>query len=431
MGLTQAAWAAVSMLLLLAALGWSLPPLIGSFIAAWRLRRRRRAMRTQVRITAAGLPFLAALIILIAAAINSGNNLVYLVVAALLGALVTSGIFSTINLTGLTLDLEWPEQAFAGRPAPVRLRLGNQKRLLPSYSLCLAATSGPAGGAAAPDVKPAAMRQAYFAYLPARRHAAAASEITFPRRGEYSAAAFLLYSRFPFGLMDKRRRFQSAGAGAESSLVVYPQVLPLAGGLASWETGASRAAPAQPGEGEDLYRLRPHAAGDSWRRISWRASAKSGILQVREFSREQERRLRVLIALAPGAATPEQMEKAITLCASLVWAAASGEDWIEFTGANAAPGFLQGPAEPPGNEPAKSGTRKGGGLAQAWNPPPMPAAEAAHTVLRYLAMMDCAAPLAPFSLALTGGESVRLFLAHRGQAAGLPAPANTTFAAEL
>lgn len=424
MGLPQAAWAVISVLLLLGALGAALPPLLRALARGWRLRRQRQAMRTQVRITAAGLPFLAALIVLIAAAVNSGNNLVYLVVAALLGALVTSGIFSALNLTGLALDLEWPEQAFAGVPTPVRLRLGNQKRLLPSYSLRLAATSEAAGGGPA-----ARMQAAYFAYLPARRHAAAASEITFPRRGPYSAAAFLLSSRFPFGLMDKRRRFQPAdGAAAGLSLVVYPQILPAAESLAHWDAGAAEAAAAQPGEGEELYRLRPHAPGDSLRRIYWRASAKTGVLQVREFSREQEQRWRVLFALVPGGATPEQMEKAIALCASLIWAAAGGEDWIEFTGANAAPGFAAFAAPGAGPASAALGQAAGG----AWRPPPMPAAEAAHAVLRYLALVDCTAPLAPFPPLPEGGPGqARLFFAHRRQARGLPASARAVFAAEL
>lgn len=427
MGLPQAAWAVISVLLLAGAVGASLPPAVRAVIRAWRLRRQRHAMRTQVRITAAGLPFLAALIILIAAAVNSGNNLVYLVVAALLGALVTSGIFSTLNLAGLALDLEWPEQAFAGVPTPVRLRLGNQKRLLPSYSLRLAATSDAAGGG-----QPARMQAAYFAYLPARRHAAAASEITFPRRGPYSAAAFLLSSRFPFGLLDKRRRFQPAeGAAAGLSLVVYPRILPAAESLAYWAAGTAQAAAAQPGEGEELYRLRPHAPGDSLRRIYWRASAKTGVLQVREFSRAQELRWRVLFALAPGGATPEQMEKAIALCASLIWAAAESEDWIEFTGANAAPGFTAAGGSGARRDDAPEPSAPGQTGGAAWRPPPMPAAEAAHAVLRYLALVDCAAPLEPFPLPQEGGGNARLFFAHRGQARGLPASARAVFASEL
>lgn len=430
-GLPQATWAAVSVLLLVAALALSLPPLVGALRQSWR-QRRNGPTGTQVRITAAGLPFLAALVILIVAAVNSGNNLIYLVVAALLGALVTSGIFSAVNLTGLTLDLEWPEHAFAGRPAPVGLRLGNQKRLLPSYSLRLAATSEAipdAAGGHGPAGAEAAMHAAYFAYLPARRQAAAASTITFPRRGRYTAAAFVLSSRFPFGLLDKRRRFRPAADDqAGPILLVYPQITPAAEQLAeTTAAGAVTAAPEPGGSGQDLYRLRPHTAGDSLRRVYWRASAKTGVLQVREFSREQDQRLRVLLALEPGGATPEQMERAISLCASLLWAAAEGEDWVEFTGANAAPGMAAGggAAAPP---PPGRGLPPG----RAWTPPPMPAAEAAHAVLRYLALVECGLPLAPFSLpGLAGEDGGRLFLAHRGQAPDLPATAQAVFAAEL
>lgn len=426
-GLEEVTLAAVSAALLVAALACALPPLVRGLRRDWKRRVGQRPRGTQVRVTAAGLPFLGALIILVAAAVNSGNNLIYLVVAALLGALVTSGIFSAFNLAGLTLDLEWPEHAFAGQPAPVRLRLGNQKRLLPSYSLRLAASSTPVAvemgrgwrkrRAAAPG---AAMQAAYFAYVPARRNAAATSDITFPRRGRYAAAAFSLSTRFPFGLLEKRRRFRPLAAGdAGASLVVYPAVTTAPEGMSAWAVDGAHLAAAQTGAGEDLYRLRPHAAGDSLRLVHWKASAKTGELRVREFSRDQDQRLRVVVALAPGWARAEQIEKAIERCASLIWAAVAAGDWIEFTGANAAPGFAPG------------GGAEAAGAGRAWTPPPLPAAEALHPVLRYLALLDPAGPVAPLPPVSQAGPGERWFLAHRGQAPGLPAGALRCVASEL
>lgn len=42
-----------------------------------------------------------------------------------------------------------------------------------------------------------------------------------------------------------------------------------------------------PGEGDQLRELREHQAGDPFRRIAWKASAKRGRLMVREFEREE------------------------------------------------------------------------------------------------------------------------------------------------
>ncbi len=424
-GLEQLALAGLSLALLLGAVAVALPPVVRSWQRNWR-RRGEGGWGTQVRVTAAGLPFLAALLILVAAAVNSGNNLIYLVVAALLGALVTSGIFSTANLGGITLDLEWPEHAFARRPAPVRLRLGNQKRLLPSYSLRLTARSIAVDGTAGngkrgrqTGMMAAGMQAAYFPYVPARRHAVATSEITFPRRGRYSTAAFSLSTRFPFGLIEKRRRFRPlADEGPGSSLVVYPAIEAASEPFAAWAAEGPRQATPQPGAGEELYRLRPHTAGDSLRLVHWKASAKMGELRVRELSRDQDRRLRVLVALAPGGASGEQMERAIELCASLIWAVAAAGDWIEFVGANAAPEFGEGEA---GGLPA--GT--------AWMPPPMPGADALHPILRYLALLDLAGPLAPLPPSWQAGPGERWFLGNRGQTAALPRGAVACIAAAL
>jgi uncharacterized protein (DUF58 family) len=59
---------------------------------------------------------------------------------------------------------------------------------------------------------------------------------------------------------------------------------------------------------------------DSARHVDWKATAKSGSLKVREFSREDERKLRlVLVNPAPGVLAPDAYERAIQLAASLAW----------------------------------------------------------------------------------------------------------------
>src|SRR5574337_1282297 len=50
------------------------------------------------------------------AAINTGNNLLYIIVAALLAAILVSGIASALVLRSLELDVHLPEHVFAGRP---------------------------------------------------------------------------------------------------------------------------------------------------------------------------------------------------------------------------------------------------------------------------------------------------------------------------
>ncbi len=79
------------------------------------------------------------------------------------------------------------------------------------------------------------------------------------------------------------------------------------------------------GRGHDLYAIRDYQSSDSARHVDWKASARTGSLQVREFAREDERR--VLLALDPAIPAngkPEEwrdavFERGIALCASLAW----------------------------------------------------------------------------------------------------------------
>jgi len=109
-------------------------------------------------------------------------------------------------------------------------------------------------------------------------------------------------------------------------VIVYPsveptdqffEVLPLiTGEFASFERG----------RGNDLYRIREYMPDDSARHVDWKASAKSGSLKVREFSREDERKLRIVFDNSIVDVVSEQAyESAVALAASLAW---------HFTGEN-------------------------------------------------------------------------------------------------
>src|SRR5207253_60253 len=85
------------------------------------------------------------------------------------------------------------------------------------------------------------------------------------------------------------------------------------------------------GRGHDLYRIREYLPQDSARYIDWKATARSGTAMVREFSREDERKLRLVFDNPePGAATGNAYEQAIALAASLGWHFAEENSEISF-----------------------------------------------------------------------------------------------------
>ncbi len=151
-------------------------------------------------------------------------------------------------------------------------------------------------------------------------------ELCFPRRGRYQQNSFGLATRFPFAFLTKTRRVP-----LPREILVYPpvevtdeffEVLPLITG--QFETFAR-------GRGDDLYLIREYLPEDSARHVDWKATAKSGSLKVREFSREDERKLRLVFDNpGPGTVSEQAYENAVTAAASLGWHFAEAHAELSF-----------------------------------------------------------------------------------------------------
>src|SRR3954470_7401310 len=86
-------------------------------------------------VTKEGLVYLAIILVIGVAALNTGNNLLFIVVSAMLAAIVVSGITSAGELRGLKLDVGLPEHTFAGEAILARIALRNTRRWLPAISV--------------------------------------------------------------------------------------------------------------------------------------------------------------------------------------------------------------------------------------------------------------------------------------------------------
>lgn len=278
------------------------------------LARRARlpwiARRVDYRITREGVIFLVAVFVVALAALNTGNNLLFLILGCLLAAILVSGVLSRITLSGVELRLELPEHVFAGDPAPAAVELKNLKQTLPSFALTVANLVSSKKDGASADVL--LDRPVYFPYLPRKQSVRNHVDLLFTRRGIYRQDALGLRSRFPFGFLEKTRRMPAA-----AEVVVFPSVQPtdtfyevlplLSGELESYQRG----------RGHDLYAIRNFVETDNARFVDWKATAKSGALKVREFAREDERR--VLIALDTAPTANDKFERAVSFCACLAW----------------------------------------------------------------------------------------------------------------
>src|SRR5712692_2533684 len=95
------------------------------------------AYQIDYKLTREGVVYLAGVFVVALAALNTGNNLLFLVLASLLAGIIVSGVLSRVVLTGIELKLELPEHIFAEQPIVAVAELHNDKLSLPSFSLRL------------------------------------------------------------------------------------------------------------------------------------------------------------------------------------------------------------------------------------------------------------------------------------------------------
>src|SRR5262245_43199623 len=95
------------------------------------LGRRSRRLRSSRE----GKYFIAITIGVGLAAINTGNNLLFLLLGWMCSVIVASGVLSELSLRGLSVTRQPPARIFAGRPFLMGISLKNHKGKLPSFSI--------------------------------------------------------------------------------------------------------------------------------------------------------------------------------------------------------------------------------------------------------------------------------------------------------
>ena len=307
--------ASISALASLLVAGWVAITLVP--ILARRTPLRWLGYKMEFKVTREGWFYMAGIILISLAALNTGNNLLFLILASLIALILMSGILSSITLSGVAMRLQLPEHIFAGQPVRASIELENEKLTLPSFSLRVEAVTAKDSPAAALLETPV-----YFPYLPKRGSAHQTVPISFPARGVYRQDAFRIVTRFPFGFLQKAHRVD-----LRTEALVYPSVEPTREFLEILPGLQGAMESLTKGRGQDLYALRDYVPTDSARHVHWKASARLGSLMVREFTHEDD--TRVLLLLDPhifppsAGATPEvaadRFERAVTLCAGIAW----------------------------------------------------------------------------------------------------------------
>jgi uncharacterized protein (DUF58 family) len=225
------------------------------------------------------------------AAINTGNNLLYLLLGMLLALIIVSGLMSELSLRDLTVVRRLPLRAQVGRPHLVEIEVFNHKGRVPSYAIEVE------------DLRAGqpADKRCFFLKISPKSAQVAAYRRTPVKRGLDMHVGFRIATRFPFGLFEKSREVT-----AEGELVIYPAVDPLQLPPSPRGKDAGGDGTLRRGHGDDYLGLKRMRDGEDARDIHWKKSAALGHLVARERAMEARPDVSIsLDVLRPKASTDE------------------------------------------------------------------------------------------------------------------------------
>ncbi|MBI5561830.1 MAG: DUF58 domain-containing protein [Deltaproteobacteria bacterium] len=254
---------------------------IGKVFGGKRRSAPRASWARSLSVTREGKWYIGILFLIGIAAINTGNNLLYLVAAMLLSLIVVSGVASEHTLRRLTVTRTWPGHIYKGSPAVARLSVANNKRIFSTFSITVREL--PADGCDADA--------AYILKINPGEEARRTAAYTFKRRGRFALTGVKVQTRFPFGLFLKGKEER-----CPAEALVYPDIT--AGrrhpGPADASPASTGQTPSGRGPGSELYALRGYTQDDPARFIYWKAAARASRLLVKEFERETEKTVTVV-----------------------------------------------------------------------------------------------------------------------------------------
>ncbi|HVT43416.1 MAG TPA: DUF58 domain-containing protein [Thermoanaerobaculia bacterium] len=254
-----------------------------------------------VRLTRLGVGYLVFTLLIGFAAMNTGNNALYIVLALMLGALIVSGIASKDGLKRIDIELKELDEAWAGEPAWGTIRVRNRSRLWNVRDLLITSR----------DLE----QPVHVPLLERRKEIEVEGELVFRRRGRAHFSSADLYTRYPFGIFLKKRRVALAGEA-----VVFPRRLEVSREprrLGSLEGDIPRTS--RPGAGSEIFAFREYAPGDPLRLVHWKKSASLGRWIMKQQELETGRLVRIALdPVVPPSVADDEFEQMVSEAATFL-----------------------------------------------------------------------------------------------------------------
>ena len=217
--------------------------------------------RVYILPTRPGVVFCILLLLLLVGSVNYGKSLGYMLTFLLVGIGNVSMFAIWRNLAGLRLRSGGGAPVFAGEETTFAVQLENTDAST-RYSIC-ASHNGVEYDVV--DVPSDGVAQIHF-------------KVRTQNRGLQKSGRFRLYTRYPSSLFIAWTWIE-----LNMSALVYPKPAERVVRQSTSVQGDGEQVSNAPGQ-EEFAGLRDYQKGDSWRQISWKASARNDSLLIKEFT---------------------------------------------------------------------------------------------------------------------------------------------------
>ena len=227
------------------------------------------------------------------AAVNTGNNLLYLIVAALLAFMAFTGIAGKQNIEGYHLELDAPDEVYAGIETLLTLRIAN-RRFFPAWLLRIELGDA---SVLLPFIPSHGVESVSLLYRPVRR-------------GHNRIDSLRISSPFPVAFFVRRHTFALDG-----DIIAFPAPRPLPYLLSAVGKEAHRPGPssAQRGNQGVVAGIFDYTGSEPLKHIHWRLSARHDVLKVKELERDASEPVIIVPAELAGVNWEERLSGAAWL----------------------------------------------------------------------------------------------------------------------
>jgi uncharacterized protein (DUF58 family) len=230
--------------------------------------KRKKKKKPDLEILKTGYIYIILTLLLGVAGVNTGNNLIYLIVSAMLTFMGLSGFLSRINLNQLEIEIYLPEEIFAKTETPVVIKVRNRKRFFPSFLIRI-------------KIKD---KEVLIPFINNNSEVEKHITLKFDKRGENEIKEIEICSVFPFNFFKR-----CVTVEMNKKFLVYPYPRKCKYNVKSDNFNkykGNKISPEKDTSG-DIVGVRDYNPGDSMKLIHWKATAKTGDLKTKELNLSQ------------------------------------------------------------------------------------------------------------------------------------------------